>query len=805
MTQTLREQYIEITRKIIDREFDRLNDMQRKAVYRTYGPTLILAGAGSGKTTVLVNKIAYMVKYGNAYETPAVPGFVDEEMVAMLRAYVESGIEDPEMESLLAVEPIRPYQILAITFTNKAAGELKERLVAKLGTCGEDVWASTFHACCTRILRRDGEKIGLPKSFTIYDTDDSKKVIKECLKQIGADEKRFPPGGILSAIGRAKDSLMGPKQYLASAGDDFRKQTIGRIYEMYADRLMRSGALDFDDIIFHTVKLLQNCAEVREYYQNKFKTIVVDEYQDTNHAQYVLISLLAEKHQNLCVVGDDDQSIYKFRGATIENILSFENQYRNSIVIRLEQNYRSTKVILDSANHAIQNNRGRKGKTLWTSNGDGELIQVFAAQDEYYEGRFIADQILNEISKGKKYSDIAILYRANSQSSAIEDALLKNGIPYKIFGGQKFYERMEVKDVTSYLCVLANPNDNLRLKRVVNTPKRGIGDTTVSLCEEIAGSTGRSLYEVMKHADEYMQLERSAGKLKGFIDLLERIKAREEEDSLTEFVKWILEQTGYTQYIAALDAQDGRDRMSNLETLVSNIENYEENYEQVDGQDGEIRPSRATLAGFLEQVSLATDLDNLSEDGSYVALLTLHGAKGLEFPIVFIAGMEEEVFPSMHAILEPEELEEERRLAYVGITRAKEILYLTYARQRRTFKGLRFHRSSRFLEEIPPQNINEMGIKVTAMERVARKELSSTGQRFAAEKKNSTFLAKENKTQDSAPKTLFEAGQRVSHSTFGEGTILKATVVGNDQMMEIAFDTVGTKKLMANYAKLMKA
>ena len=787
------EQYIELTRKIIDREFSHLNPRQREAVYQTYGPTLILAGAGSGKTTVLVNKIAYMVKYGDAYHAGRAPEGIDGETFEMLRAYYESGAEDPEIEELLAVDPVRPYHILAITFTNKAAGELKERLVKKLGDAGNDVWASTFHACCTRILRRDADRIGLAQNFTIYDTDDSKKVIRDCMKQIGVIEKNFPVGAVLSAIGRAKDNLLSPAEFRAQAKDDYRLQTIGRLYEMYDARLKAADAMDFDDIIFNTVRLLQQDEQTRAYYQNKFRNIVVDEYQDTNHAQYVLISLLAGKWGNLCVVGDDDQSIYKFRGATIENILSFEKQYEDCSVIRLEQNYRSTKVILDSANHAIQNNSGRKGKTLWTDNAEGEPIKVFGAHDEYFEGRFIVDQILEEVKKGRRYSDIAVLYRANAQSSAIEEALLKNGLPYRIFGGQKFYERMEVKDVTSYLCVVNNPADNLRLKRIVNTPKRGIGDTTVALCEELAESGGISIYEVMQNADRYMQLERVAGKLRAFVDLIEQLRGMQSGSTLSEYVKQLMEKTGYAQYIAGLDEQDGRDRMSNLETLISNVEHYEENAEE------------PTLQGFMEEVSLATDLDTLSEDGSYVALLTLHGAKGLEFPVVFIAGMEEEVFPSSHAVLDITELEEERRLAYVGITRAKEQLYLTYAKQRRTFKGMRYHKVSRFLEEIPEKNLLELGIKPTAADRAARRETVRTGERFAAERQKSNFLAGSAPKQAAAkPAELFEIGQTVQHGTFGKGVVLAATPVGGDQMLEIAFETVGTKKLMANYAKLTR-
>ena len=784
-----------IKKAILDREFGFLNARQREAVYKSRGPVLVLAGAGSGKTTVLVNKIVYLVNYGDAYNSDAARSYTAEEE-AFLAAYAAGETCAPEdhdrAAALLAYRPVNPWNILAITFTNKAANELKERIVRSLGERGEDVFASTFHSACTRMLRRDGERIGLERSFTIYDTDDQKRLMKDCIKSLGLNDKNFPPMSVLSVIGRAKDNLLTPEAFSLQVGEDYRLIQIAKLYAMYQKKLEQNGALDFDDIIFKTVTLLSECPEVLDYYQTKFKNIVVDEYQDTNHAQYVLVSLLADKWRNLCVVGDDDQSIYKFRGATIENILSFEKQYPDATVIRLEQNYRSTKTILDSANHAISHNTGRKGKTLWTENDAGEPIGTYCGEDEYQEGRFIANTIIDEMSKnGRKYSDFAVLYRANSQSSAIEQALSRSGLPYKIFGGMKFYDRAEVKDITAYLCLICNKRDDLRLKRIINTPKRAIGEATVALCEELAARDGVSLSEVVRRAAEYPQLSKASAKLAAFVELLEEIESEREGLGVAEFVRTVIEKSGLLQYISAQDKQDGRDRMANVETLLGNIENYEEQAEN---------PS---LEGFFEEVSLATELDNLSEDGTYVALLTMHGAKGLEFPVVFLAGMEEEVFPSGHAILDQVELEEERRLAYVGVTRAKEKLYLTRAKSRRTFKGTHYHKVSRFWEEIPEGNRCDL-----TPEPQKRPERPSAPARaasnLAGEKGRSAFLSRGTEKQAAPAGAQFSAGDRVRHASFGEGVVQKVSPVAGDQLLEVQFETVGVKKLMANYARLSK-
>ena len=723
---------------------DNLNARQVEAVIHKDGPMLVLAGAGSGKTTVLIARVERLIENG-----------------------------------------VRPWNILTITFTNKAADELKNRLVAKLGTEAADVFASTFHSMCVRILRRDGEKIGIPKSFTIYDTDDSLRVVKKCLKAINLDEKQFAPRPIAGAISHAKESLEQPKELAANAEKtgDFRQKIVARVYAEYQKELHEAGALDFDDLLCETVRLFRESPETLEYYQNRWRYIMVDEYQDTNHVQYMLVALLAQKYKNICVVGDDDQSIYKFRGATIENILSFERQFPGAKVVRLEQNYRSTQNILSAANKVIEHNLERKGKTLWTANGDGSKITVRRCVDEDSEASFVADKVLDGVSVGKKYSDFAVLYRMHAQSNSIEHAFTRAGIPYKIIGGIRFYERKEIKDLLAYMSVITNPADNLRLVRIINEPKRGIGDTTVAAAERLSDATGLSLFEIFEHADEYADLSRRSAVLMHFTETIKSLAEEAESFDAESFFDSLCEKTGYLDMLRAQGAE-GEGRIENIGELKTNLMKYEEAAEQPE------------LAGFLEEVALYTDLDRMEETDS-VLMMTLHSAKGLEFPSVFIVGMEEGVFPGMQAIYDMNEMEEERRLAYVGMTRAKRNLYLTAAASRMIFGQTNHNRISRFIEEIPDEYKEFFDETERRRQNVSYHFEEAPSGRIRTEK---TFSAAPQKAQG----TVFGVGDRVRHKVFGGGTVLAASPMAGDTMLEIAFDTKGTKKLMANFAKLTK-
>ena len=723
---------------------DNLNARQVEAVIHKDGPMLVLAGAGSGKTTVLIARVERLIESG-----------------------------------------VRPWNILTITFTNKAADELKNRLVAKLGTEAADVFASTFHSMCVRILRRDGEKIGIPKSFTIYDADDSLRVVKKCLKAINLDEKQFAPRPIAGAISHAKESLEQPKELAAKAEKtgDFRQKIVARVYTEYQKELHEAGALDFDDLLCETVRLFRESPETLEYYQNRWRYIMVDEYQDTNHVQYMLVALLAQKYKNICVVGDDDQSIYKFRGATIENILSFERQFPGAKVVRLEQNYRSTQNILSAANKVIEHNLERKGKTLWTANGDGSKITVRRCVDEDSEASFVADKVLDGVSVGKKYSDFAVLYRMHAQSNSIEHAFTRAGIPYKIIGGLRFYERKEIKDLLAYMSVITNPADNLRLVRIINEPKRGIGDTTVAAAERLSDATGLSLFEIFEHADEYADLSRRSAVLMHFTETIKSLAEEAESFDAESFFDSLCEKTGYLDMLRAQGAE-GEGRIENIGELKTNLMKYEEAAEQPE------------LAGFLEEVALYTDLDRMEETDS-VLMMTLHSAKGLEFPSVFVVGMEEGVFPGMQAIYDMNEMEEERRLAYVGMTRAKRNLYLTAAANRMIFGQTNHNRISRFVEEIPDEYKEFFDETERRRQNVSYHFEETPSGRIRTEK---TFSAAPQKAQG----TVFGVGDRVRHKVFGGGTVLAASPMAGDTMLEIAFDTKGTKKLMANFAKLTK-
>jgi len=804
----------ELRRKIIRRNFRNLNDMQFQAVTTVEGPLLILAGAGSGKTTVLINRIANMLRFGNAYLSDKIYGETDEQTVADLEAYLENPTKEgfEKIKYAVAVDTPQPWQILAITFTNKAAKELKERLTASLGESGDDVWASTFHSCCVRILRRYAERLGYSSHFTIYDTDDSKRVIKECMRQLKIDEKLLPVKGVMTEISNAKDELIGFEEYSETRAADIRTRQIAAIYEMYDAMLKKADAMDFDDIIINTVRLLQQDEEVLSYYQNRFRYIMVDEYQDTNHAQYVLVSLLAGGHNNLCVVGDDDQSIYSFRGATIENILSFEKQFRDAVVIRLEENYRSTGNILDAANAVIANNSQRKGKNLWTASGAGDKITLRTCSDERDEASFVARSIMKNSDVDGCFADNAVLYRTNAQSNNIERALAGNGIPYIIVGGHRFYDRKEIKDAIAYLAVVSNPNDDIRLRRIINEPKRGIGDTSINNVSSIASQLGQSMFEVMSHADEYAALSRSHAKLMAFTKMISGFVEYSQDVPIHETLRKILMDSGYVEGLKA-DPDTAKDRAQNLDEFYNTVVHYEE-------QNGD----EATLEGFLEEVALISDLDNLDDSSDRVTLMTLHSAKGLEFPNVFLVGMEEGLFPSSQSEMDGFKLEEERRLAYVGITRAKKHLWLTRAGYRMQFGRTASNPPSRFIGEIPKELIKDVSPASTHGYYTSGQsyggsyggsygsgrsgyqgQSSSYGSGYSSSSAQKDNSAPRTSRQTDAPVEKVSVGDRVVHDKFGHGMVLSLTPLGGDTLVEVAFDRVGTKKLMQNYARLRKA
>ncbi|MEG2036562.1 MAG: 3'-5' exonuclease, partial [Ruthenibacterium sp.] len=681
--------FLALRKRYIEAQFGRLNEMQQTAVYATDGPLLILAGAGSGKTTVLVNRVANLVRFGGAHNAAAAPGGVTQEDCAELEALLQSK-EAPsaQLAPKLAENPVRPYNIFAITFTNKAAGELKNRLMAMLGdVAGGDINASTFHSACVRMLRRNADRLGFPQSFTIYDSDDQQRTMKEIYKELGVDDKFLPVKNALGSIGRLKDKMISPEQALAATADS-RAGLVARVYDAYAKRLKKAGAFDFDDLIYYTVCMLEQFEDVRTYYQNRFKYILVDEYQDTSVAQYRLVYLLGSGHRNVCVVGDDDQSIYRFRGATIENILNFEQQFTGAQVIRLEQNYRSTSNILNAANCVIRNNQGRKGKTLWTKNGDGDHVMHYAAESEFDEAAHVATIIGQNLRQGAKLRDHAILYRMNAQSGPIETYFARAGIPYKIVGGRRFYDRKEIRDVLAYMAIVANRQDDLRLRRVINEPARKIGLTTLDSVASLAAQNGVAMLDIVAEAVTYPPLARAASALAGFYDIYLRLCTSHDTQPLDVFVAEIIAITGYRKMIEA-EGEEGQTRLENIGQLVSSVKTYADQ-----------RGPEASLAGFLEEVALISDIDGYDESADLVVLMTMHAAKGLEFDYVFIVGMEESMFPSDMSRYSEDDLEEERRLCYVGITRAKKTLYLSNAASRMLFGQTKRNRPSRFLEEI---------------------------------------------------------------------------------------------------------
>ena len=814
----LERRFIQARHDAIATEYSNLNPCQRQGVLATEGPLLLLAGAGSGKTTVLIHRVANLLRFGRGSDTDEIPIPISEDEVQFLEQYAAApdAAQRPLMEYLCAVEPARPWEVLAITFTNKAANELKERLGRMLGEeVAADVWASTFHSACVRILRRDIDRLGFDRSFTIYDSDDSKRVIKDIIKELELEEKSFPPREVQTIISRAKNDMQTPEDFAeqGKAINDWRKIRMGKVYSLYNKKLRDANALDFDDLLWHTVRLLETAGDVREYYQRKFRYILIDEYQDTNALQYRLAALLTNQAKNICVVGDDDQSIYRFRGADITNILSFERQFRGARVIRLEQNYRSTQNILDAANAVIRHNQGRKGKTLWTENGRGELVTVKTTYNESDEANFVLGQIMMYYRRGGNWGDCAVLYRTNAQSNAMEYACKRNGVPYKIYGGLKFFDRAEVKDMLAYLCVINNPTDDLRLRRIINVPARKIGAATVDKAQLIAARYGLTLYDVLCRAEEFPELKSSAAKLKPFTDMIEEMRRRLPDCPLPEFYDYVCERSGYAPALREKDDVESRGRLENVQELKSSILTYLENAEGTE-------PS---LSGFLDEIALYTDLDSRADGDNCVTMMTMHAAKGLEFPQVFVVGMEEGLFPGNRAMGDGAEMEEERRLCYVAMTRAREKLTLTNARQRTLYGRTTPCMPSRFLNEIPEENMEWLSKPQPRSESWEERDsdygdrgygsYGGYGQRSAAsvvtrrepaEPKagalRSAAGASKAAPKAAAPRMQIQAGETVEHDAFGRGLVLSVRTMGGDALVEVAFDSVGTKKLMLKMA-----
>ncbi|MCR5552142.1 MAG: UvrD-helicase domain-containing protein [Oscillospiraceae bacterium] len=784
MLPELNERFVKARRALIRREFLNLNDMQQEAVLTTEGPLLLLAGAGSGKTTVLIHRIANLLRFGRGSDTDEIPDWVNEDDLAKLEAALaQDGPLAPEIAARCTVEPPAPWNVIAITFTNKAANELKERLSAMLGEQGNDVWAMTFHSACCRILRREIDRLpGYTARFTIYDAADSERVMKDVMKDQNVDERTMAPRQILAWISREKDKMRFPEDFHAHAArsDDARLEIVDRCYADYQRRLHEANALDFDDIILLTVRLLQTEAEVRDYYQRKFRYVLVDEYQDTNNLQYLLTALLAGGARNLCVVGDDDQSIYRFRGATIENILNFEKQFAPAKLIRLEQNYRSTQSILNAANAVISHNRGRKGKKLWTRNEPGGGILVRETRDENDEASFVASRIFS-MQPTARFGDFAVLYRINAQSNAIERAFKFNGIPYRIIGGTRFFDRAEIKDMLAYLLLISNRSDDLRLLRVLNNPPRGIGPRTVETLQRLAQTAELPLYFVLSDAYSYPALEKATPKLMTFAMMIEDCAKLLDTCSLADFYDAVVEKTGYAAMLEQKGDVESRTRLENVRELRSSLVGYEQNH-----------PDDASLSGFLEEIALYTDIEQYDANADAVVLMTMHAAKGLEFPHVFLVGAEEGIFPSLRSIGDDAEMEEERRLCYVAITRAKKSLTITHAAQRMLYGRTTANRISRFVEEIPPECL---AAPAAAVPRPAPRPAQTRPQpRRAAIPQYRPSVSFAQSVPD------FRSGDSVVHNVFGRGMVLSVVKMGNDALLEIAFDEKGTKRLMAKTA-----
>lgn len=785
MTEQLITRFIAARRKYIAAQFQSLNAKQIEAVLTTEGPLLLLAGAGSGKTTVLINRIANIIRYGRGSDCNEMPDTIAEDDVSFLENFPDNAtdMDIHRADNLCAVDPVPAYRILAITFTNKAANQLKDRLSSILGDVGQEVWAMTFHSACCRILRREIELLGYTKSFTIYDDADSERLMKQIIRDMGLDDKSFPAKYVLNIISRQKDNMIGPdemREQLETA-ENYGMMHIAKAYKIYQTRLKENNALDFDDIIFKTVELLQNFEDVRHYYQRRFRYVLVDEYQDTNHMQYLLTSLLSGGYNNICVVGDDDQSIYRFRGATIENILNFEHEHKGSRLIRLEQNYRSTQTILNAANAVIANNIGRKGKHLWTENPKGDPITIYEANDEGGEANYISGQILKK-SGGKNFSDFAILYRTNAQSNAIEFALKRNAIPYRVIGGMRFFERAEIKDMLSYLCVINNRTDDLRLRRIINNPPRGLGAKALETAERLAAAEGKGLYNVVSNPEYYAPLEKSAAKFRKFTEIIEGLSELLTEGmSLPDFYDEVLIRTGYASMLELKPTEENKTRLENIKELKSSIAGYVQNTES------------PTLSGFLEEVALYTDIEEYNDSDDAVVLMTMHAAKGLEFPHTFLVGFEDGLFPGMRAIGNAEEMEEERRLCYVAITRAKKSLTISYAKQRMLYGRTNAALQSRFLREIPEEITVHKGGYYSVQ------YIPPTYTQPQIKKMTQTSYL--NNAGPKTPSMLnVRKGDMVQHTAFGKGMVLSVIQMGGDALVEIAFDQIGTKKLMLKTA-----
>ncbi len=782
--------YLEAKKKCFDKIYSFLNDRQREALKTVNGPLLVVAGAGSGKTTVLVNRIAGIIRYGSAYSSTNVPFDLSEGDIATFeKAYNALTAEQLAVYMTnYAENPCPPWAIMCITFTNKAANEMKERLVKVIGEEANEIWAGTFHNICMRILRKYPSEAGLSSGFTIYDTDDVKKLISAIIKDFNLDDKRYAPKTVMNMISRAKEGLIDAEEYEKQFSKELFEKNIARIYKEYTKRMAEANAVDFDDIIVRTVRLLSNNEEVRNYYQRRFKYVCIDEYQDTNKAQFELSVLLSGKYRNIMVVGDDDQSIYRFRGATIENILNFDKHFPDASVVKLEQNYRSTSNIINTANHLIANNRGRREKQLWTDLGEGDKVTVKQLSDQNEEARYIADTILaSTVKNGTKFSDHAILYRVNAQSNSLESVFAKSAIPYRILGGTRFYERKEIKDIIAYLCLISSTSDNLRLKRIINEPKRKIGDTTVEAVERLASIEGCSMFEIIENAKSYTALARVADKLTAFGDIIKNLISLEKTESLSVLVEKTIELTGYRDMLVA-QGTAAEDRLQNVEELISNAVAFEESHEE------------ATLAQFLEEAALVADIDNYDENADAVVMMTIHSAKGLEFENVYLPGLEEGLFPSFQSIGEQAELEEERRLCYVAITRAKKKLTATYVSNRLMYGHTQYNQPSRFLSELPKATVDHQPIR--------KKTPVASGYSFGSHSQSnlSPFSKPLPKTtpRPSAPAEKLNAGDEVKHVKFGHGIILSVTDMSGDYLYEVAFDNFGTKKMMGTFAKLTK-
>lgn len=797
---TTRENYIRLKRSLFDKYYERLNDKQREAVYAVRGPLLILAGAGSGKTTVLVNRIAHIIRYGDAYASELTPDEISEEDIRRLEeAHALSHDELGEFLMRFSESPAPAWSVMGITFTNKAAGEIRERISSVFGEDSSElreIKTGTFHSICVRILRRYGDRIGYDSSFGICDMTDAKRELTECMKRLNIDEKVFPVKSIQNEISRAKDKLMTPEDLMRESGSDIKLHKSAEVYKLYAKRLMDQNLLDFDDIIMRCVQLLESDKEVREKLQHTYRYICVDEYQDTNYAQLKLTLLLSDYYKNIMVVGDDDQSIYKFRGAVIENILNFDKNYDNTRVIKLEENYRSTSTILEAANKVISHNSGRLGKTLWTSGDKGDPIVIKNLETQNDEARYIAREITARVRDGKnKFRDFAVLYRMNAQSRSIEQTFAKSALPYRMLGGMRFFDRMEVKDIVSYLQVINNPFDEMRLTRIINTPKRGIGDKSFSVAASLAYETEQPLLEFMKNAKQYTAISTSAANaMRDFSYLIESLREDASRLSVSELIERVIEMTGYSRMIDEIKEKGEREeRRSNLNELVAAALQYESSADD---------PS---LLEFLEEVALVSDVDKYDEEADAVVMMTIHSAKGLEFPVVFLPGMEENVFPSYMTMMNESEIEEERRLAYVAITRAKRNLIITHVNDRMMNGRTQYNQLSRFAAEIPENLV----LREEAVRRTfAAPSSSATSTSYAASRRSSagaSQLTPTVKKTATAPVETFKSGECVKHPIFGEGVILSVKPMGGDTLYEVVFESCGTKKLMATYAKLSRA